>query len=298
MKVLILGHIALDEIIIDSRRYVDVIGGPPVYGGIALTSFKDISVHIATSIGVDALTKILNELKDSSLSFSPLIVYSNYRTTRYALVYKGEERKLLLKSKCGPISYVIGAFDAVMVSPITDEVSLNIFEYLRKNSELVVLDPQGFFRSHEIGEVRPFLDKNLFRVMNKVDVIKISEEEASLIDNNILSCLKLLLKRVEVAIITRGSKGSLVGFKTNGGLKLANIPAFRSTLVDPTGAGDVFTAVFMIYYLKEKDPVRAGCIASAAASIAVEKRGPTRLSYETLMERADVLLGNVKLSAL
>jgi sugar/nucleoside kinase (ribokinase family) len=48
--------------------------------------------------------------------------------------------------------------------------------------------------------------------------------------------------------------------------------------VDPTGAGDVFAAAFLVALAKREPPLAAGVVAACAASIAVEGHGPSALA--------------------
>jgi sugar/nucleoside kinase (ribokinase family) len=63
-----------------------------------------------------------------------------------------------------------------------------------------------------------------------------------------------------------------------------HLPAFPTGEVDPTGAGDVFTAAYLIRFQESGDPLDAARFASAAASFCVEAEGvlgiPTRTQVE------------------
>jgi sugar/nucleoside kinase (ribokinase family) len=57
-----------------------------------------------------------------------------------------------------------------------------------------------------------------------------------------------------------------------------NIPAYKANqVVDETGAGDVYFAIFLYEFLKSdkkwEEIKRAGYLASAAASFGIEKKG-------------------------
>jgi len=291
VDIVVIGHISLDTIIIEERKYINVLGGPPAYISYALSSFNNIKISIASSVGYDAISFVLTELNKVNVNFSPLITYLNKKTTRYVLLYKDDRRELLLKAKCGAISNIVGSFDVAIISPIVDEVPLNLIKNIKETAQFLSLDPQGFFRSNKIGKVRRILNKELFNILPLVDIVKISEDEASLIDEDPIKCIRILLNRVKrLAIITRGSRGSLIGLKEDDHIKVLKIPAYPISVKDPTGAGDVFIAVFTVQYLMDEDPIWAGCIANAAASLSTEGRGPCSISHHELVKRAQVLL--------
>lgn len=81
--------------------------------------------------------------------------------------------------------------------------------------------------------------------------------------------------------MTLGEGGSMI---LKNGEKLLKIPAFKpKTVVDETGAGDVYLAIFLCELINSdmswNAVENAGYSASAAASFLIEKKGPT--GFET-----------------
>ena len=64
------------------------------------------------------------------------------------------------------------------------------------------------------------------------------------------------------------------------------VPSLPRPEVDPTGAGDVFAAAFLVRYQETGDPLEAAAFAACAASCAVEGIGTT-----TLGDRDEVSAG-------
>jgi sugar/nucleoside kinase (ribokinase family) len=62
------------------------------------------------------------------------------------------------------------------------------------------------------------------------------------------------------------------------------VPALPRAEVDPTGAGDVFAAAFLVRYHETGDALEAAAFAACAASCVVEGIGAS-----TLGDRAEVL---------
>ena len=84
----------------------------------------------------------------------------------------------------------------------------------------------------------------------------------------------------DTVVITRGAKGALVGDVV--------VPAFPATVVDPTGAGDAFTAAFAVALAEGSNVVQAVRFGSAAGSWAVRIQGaepslPTRTQVESVL---------------
>ena len=98
-------------------------------------------------------------------------------------------------------------------------------------------------------------------IIDKFDFVFVNEPEAR--------ALKILEKRPRILVITKGAKGSEIITEE----ERIEVPAFRVKVVDTTGAGDVYAAAFLVYYLRTRDLKRAAYFASAAAAVKVTKRG-------------------------
>jgi sugar/nucleoside kinase (ribokinase family) len=77
------------------------------------------------------------------------------------------------------------------------------------------------------------------------------------------------VQRVPVAVVTAGAAGALL--YVNG--ERYEVRPRRTREVDPTGAGDVFAAAFLIHYDRDGDPWEAAEAAACAASLSVEGEG-------------------------
>jgi sugar/nucleoside kinase (ribokinase family) len=98
-------------------------------------------------------------------------------------------------------------------------------------------------------------------------------------------------EEAETVIVTCGSGGATVW---TGG-KSRRIAAFPHAEVDPTGAGDVFAAAFMVAFDETRDVAVAARFADAAAGLSVEGAGtskaPTREQvYQVLAEHQEIVL--------
>ena len=91
---------------------------------------------------------------------------------------------------------------------------------------------------------------------------------------------RALLAHVPMIALTRGWRG--VTLLTRQGTH--EVPSLPRPEVDPTGAGDVFAAAFLVRYHETGDPLEAAAFAACAASCAVEGIGAT-----TLGDRDEVL---------
>jgi sugar/nucleoside kinase (ribokinase family) len=89
-----------------------------------------------------------------------------------------------------------------------------------------------------------------------------------------------LAAMARVTAVTRGRAGATIYWQ---GLS-CDLPAFRAREVDPTGAGDVFAAAFLVRLHETGDPFAAAQFANCAASLSIEGAGtagiPSRRQVE------------------
>ncbi len=81
------------------------------------------------------------------------------------------------------------------------------------------------------------------------------------------------LAHVPMVACTRGWRGATL-FTREGAQE---IPAYPRPEVDPTGAGDVFAAAFLLHYHETGDPLSAAAFGACAASCVVEGVGTSTL---------------------
>jgi sugar/nucleoside kinase (ribokinase family) len=80
--------------------------------------------------------------------------------------------------------------------------------------------------------------------------------------------------------VTRGRRG----LRVYSGADVHDLPAFPATEVDPTGAGDVFAAAFLIALREGKPVVAAARWAACAAALSVEAKGVAGIPPRRLLE--------------
>jgi sugar/nucleoside kinase (ribokinase family) len=116
-------------------------------------------------------------------------------------------------------------------------------------------------------------NKRLFHKLIKeyVNVLFANEEEAEIFagKSDYMESLNEISKKVDVAIVKIGSRGSVIKYKN----KIIKVKPFKTNAVDTTGAGDMYAAGFL-YGLSQKYSLeRSGKIASFLSSKVVENYG-------------------------
>jgi sugar/nucleoside kinase (ribokinase family) len=93
----------------------------------------------------------------------------------------------------------------------------------------------------------------------------------------------LTVDRLATGVAAGGSVSYAATTAVRMGLR-AGILAFTVKEVDPTGAGDVFAAAFLIEYNLTGDPRHSTAFACCAASFAVERPGLTGIPDRAAVE--------------
>jgi sugar/nucleoside kinase (ribokinase family) len=135
---------------------------------------------------------------------------------------------------------------------------------------------QGWLRAvDEDGQVSPREWADPGTDLSGVHVLFLSENDLPEADAG----ARELLAKVPIVALTRGWRGATLFSRE----ATFEVPGFPREEVDPTGAGDVFAAAFLLRYHEAGDLVEAASFAACAASCVVEGVGASSLG-----DRAEV----------
>ncbi|HIQ04106.1 MAG TPA: ribokinase [Anaerolineae bacterium] len=152
----------------------------------------------------------------------------------------------------------------VLLGPVADEVDPALAA--RFPNALVGAVPQGWMRRwDEKGKVTTWAWEPTPLLLEHVDVMVLSEEDLG----GDYARATELASRMSLFVLTLGKRGSVVYL--NG--KPHPVPPRPARQIDPTGAGDVFTAAFLIRLYETSDPLQAARFANVVASYAIEALG-------------------------
>jgi hypothetical protein len=169
--------------------------------------------------------------------------------------------------------------DILFIAPVFGEMSLGEWTHAVE-ARIVGVGLQGFLKMkglpHPTVPRRHGVVRRPFRVEPSrklnVDVVFLSEEDIAVFGDDAL--LPALTETVPLVVMTRGEKGATI-FDDQ---RQTHIGAYATDAVDPTGAGDTFSAAFLYALATHATPEQAGRLAAAAASIVVEGQGGEKLS--------------------
>jgi sugar/nucleoside kinase (ribokinase family) len=271
-RLLAVGHVTFDR-----RDSGFVLGGSVSYG--SLTAEKlGWEAAVLTAAGPD-----FDPGRD--LPGIPTFVHRSPATTRFANLYgPGGTRRQVLSSRAEgielmPLPETWRAPDALLLCPVAGEIEGSLAPAFEASCVGAV--GQGWLRAFDVeGNVSAQEWPDPARALLGVHVLFVSQHDLPEERDP-----KDLLAYVPLVAVTRGWRGVSL-LSRQGGVE---VPGYPRPEVDPTGAGDVFAAAFLVGYHERADPHEAAVFACCAASCAVEGVGASSLGDRAEVERRMVL---------
>jgi sugar/nucleoside kinase (ribokinase family) len=270
--------LAVGHVTRDGRPGGDVLGGSAAYA--ALTARKlGWEAAVLTAAGPDFQP-------EQELPGVTTFVRRAAATTRFVNTYDDDgTRHQVVTSRADDIDLEALAddwrqADAFLLAPVArelDGVSVSALE-----AGVVGAVAQGWLREiGEDGHVLPRQWTGCGRDLLGVHVVFLSDQDLP----NSPEAAQTLLSSVPMVALTRGWRG-LTLMTRQGEYEIPSLPRAES---DPTGAGDVFAAAFLVRYHESGDPTDAAAFAACAASCAVEGVGTTSLGdREEVLRRLEM----------
>lgn len=164
---------------------------------------------------------------------------------------------------------------------IPEDVNLRVAQVCRQHGIPVFLDAGGMATPIS-EELLPLLS---VISPNETELARLTGMETDQEERVREAAGKLLEAGPQEVLVKLGSSGSLL-VGPEGSVRQKAVPAGR--VVDTTGAGDCFTATYVVGLLEGKTPKEALLFASAAASLCVQRPGaipsmPSRVEVEELL---------------
>ena len=154
--------------------------------------------------------------------------------------------------------------------PIADEVSAEVVHGFSEET-LIGATPQGWLRQWDLkGRVKAKQWETANDILPYIDVLILSDEDIRIYPDELEKYIEL----TPIVLLTQGARGATL---FQDGMQLGS-DAYTVTEVDPTGAGDVFAAAFLINYYQNRSVEEALNFAHCVASFAVEGIGPLTYS--------------------
>jgi sugar/nucleoside kinase (ribokinase family) len=241
---------------------------PPRPGGTVFFSARALALlqsdaHVGASCAA-AQRPLLAQLEAFGL---PVTWYEAEATTGFSFRYARSGQRTMRLESVGkrwlPDDALDAAGDASWVhvgALIRTDFPRATLSALAGEGRRLLVDGQGLLRSPTIGPLRR--DRGIGDVLRYVTILKLDEDEAALLVGG-LEPERLHMLGVPEVLVTLGAKGAYV--VTNRGIE--SVPA-KEILgpVDPTGAGDTFSAGYLAARSAGADPTEAARAATDAVA--------------------------------
>ena len=264
-------------------------GGTVLYAACAALR-HGLRVGVVTSCPPDLAETLRAMLPGVALHVVPAA-----HATAFENIYSGNVRQQYLRGRATPISESDIPADwrnapITLLAPVAQELPATLVDLFPHS--LLGATAQGWLRTWEYSQrVVPALLGKATIALPSLQAFFLSREDVQApydIPAQLMPHQPRSISEVEaymenwasvtpLLVETLGYKGARL--RRNGG-EPEDFPAYRVEQVDPTGAGDVFAATFLIRLRETGDPLRAVDYANRAAAISVEGVGistiPTR----------------------
>src|SRR5579884_1319706 len=163
----------------------------------------------------------------------------------------------------------------VLLGPLAQEMDADFAAlFPRRPGRIVAATPQGWLRHWDNdGRVWPTPWTAAEQVLPALDVLILSHDDLlPFADGNRVEADAILARwsmQVPLLVATDGRHGATL-FRQG---QTERFPAYPAHEVDPTGAGDVFAAAFLIHLHRHGDPRAAVDFANCVASLSIEHVG-------------------------
>lgn len=207
-------------------------------------------------------------------------------STTFENIYQGDTRVQYLHARADDLRVKDlpkewRAPSIVLLGPLAGEVDPAFVRAFAPGT-IIGVTPQGWMRSWDAqGKVSPVAWRQAIDILPHANALILSEQDIRGFEEQLQSYVTL----TSLTVVTRGPHGARVYRR---GQRPFDSPAFPTTEVDPTGAGDVFAAAFLIRLSETNDVQTAARFANCVASFSIEAMGvrgiPTRAQVEARLD--------------
>ncbi len=257
MRFVSVGHLCRDIV---SSGYM--LGGSAAYAGVTARNLGA-KTELITSFAPDFDPNLPDDIDIRRVHSQRTTTFENRYDIHGRRTQRLHSRAALLTKEAVPTD--IGKPDILYLCPLADEVKPCALEAVC--GKLTGAAPQGWLRAwDEEGNVRAKRMEHAERILPQLDALILSEEDIAPFPDE----LERFRSLSPLTVLTQGKRGAALYEKG----KAESFPAYQAQERDPTGAGDVFAAAFLICYAKTGKAGEAVDFANCAASLAVETVGP------------------------
>jgi 1D-myo-inositol 3-kinase len=271
------------EFVVVGHVCQDILSG----GGLGLGGSVSYAATTASRLGyrVGVVTSAGPDLDVArALPCVQVVCHEAEATTLFENIYRNGHRTQILHQRAGVITcqqvpHRWRSAPMAYLGSIDQEIDPSVFHCFAKDVRMGVM-PQGFFRDWDRQGLVSYTKWTPSEsILQRINVLVISELDVP----DPAHLVSYWQQHVEIVVVTHAERGATVYHHGES----CHYPARPTQEVDPTGAGDVFAAAFLVRLTETSDPCRAARFANAVASFSIEKPGvagiPQRCQVEAYL---------------
>lgn len=280
-SIAVVGSTTVDKIVGKNLSFLKM-GGVTTYSGITYAR------HGIETLAVSNIARHDQEINER-LQQENIVVFNGKteHTTHFVNHINREGRRQRLSQKARPISadqiaHILKRVNVIHLGPLhpldIDRHAINLLDDLDLN---VILDVQGYVRSVRNQIVYPIVSKKLSDALMTAHIIKANKVEYdAILDFYKVDLIELMTRfKIEEFIVTLRKNGGFV--QKQSGDKIHYDADRLMSVEDPTGAGDVFLASYIIgRFLKQKN-ISEAC--TDAAKLVTQQIAGNYIKKNTLL---------------
>jgi sugar/nucleoside kinase (ribokinase family) len=272
---LVVGHITKD---LYASGYK--LGGTATFSALTARNLG-LNAGIVTSTGTDVdLSRLPSDIEIALRQADASTTFENIYHNGHRRQYLWSRAEML---RCSDVPEVWRASPIVHLGPLNQEIDLGIIDCFP--DALLGLTPQGWMRGwDENGLVHPEVWCPPDILLERADAVILSEEDVG----GDLEQIRTCAAKTRLLVLTAGWRGSTVYWRD----QARSFPAPEVHEFDPTGAGDIFAAAYLVALHQSGDPWLSAQYANCVAAHSVERSGlasiPTRQEIEGCRAQFDL----------
>ena len=259
----VVGSTTIDKIITEEDSFLK-LGGVTTYAGITYRR-HGIPVFIVSNMAEQDL-ELMGKLGSKNIL---VLNAKSELSTHFAAHTSGDMRSLELLQQARSINIdqirpILDKIDGLHLGPLHPlDIDMVVLKFLQNSNLKIFLDVQGYTRLIKNKKVYQSVSAQMTAGLNLAHIAKANEGEYNTILAAFGMTLVELMNRFEIEefVVTLGQKGGFVQYR-NGKSFHYNAAKIKAP-VDPTGAGDVFLAAYVISRFVDKNNIPEACMYAA-----------------------------------
>jgi sugar/nucleoside kinase (ribokinase family) len=264
--IVVIGSTTIDENITPTGRY-HKIGGATTYAGLTYRRHGVPTTIVSNISPKDRRVQLALENENVTICRG-----NTAHTTHFINKVTGNKRQQKMTFRSAPIksdaiAEIIKQAGCIHLGTLhPEDIDPAAIEKIKFSQLPVILDVQGYTRRIKTNQVTTTVSQRISPVLKIAQIIKANEHELEAILKFFGLDVSGLIKsyNIEECVVTCGAEGGFVQDQNGHVHSYDAMPV--DSIMDPTGAGDVFLAAYLISRFQKKQNITDACRYAAKLS--------------------------------